>query len=311
MIIPWDIKYSPTSIDKFIFQDGDTKNYFNQIVTTQTIPHLFLHGGAGCGKTSLVRILIEQCGINKFDVLWLNASDDNNVETIRSRILTFIKSSSFGEYKVIVLDEADYITKEAQAILRGVMVDYALSAKFILTCNFEQNVLGALQSRCEVAEIKAGDKFEISEHIINILVAEEVKFDNNTLDYVENYVNLGYPDIRKIIKLIQKNTINGVLVKASDVIDITHHKDMLIKLLSDNNWMALRLYSVDHFTTIAEYDTVYKCLYENLHIIPKFEKNMALYEEAILVIAEYLVNNAKALSPDIIFTACCLTLCKL
>jgi replication factor C small subunit len=145
----WTEKYRPSTIDNYVFRDDTQREQVRTWIESKTIPHLLFSGAAGVGKTTLAKILINSLGVNTYDILEINASRDNNVETVREKIIGFVSTMPFGEFKVVLLDEADYLSPNAQAILRGVMETYASSARFILTCNYPNKVIPALHSRCQ------------------------------------------------------------------------------------------------------------------------------------------------------------------
>jgi DNA polymerase III delta prime subunit len=165
-------------------------------------------GAPGVGKTTLAKILINELEINDFDVLEINASRENSVDTIRDKIVGFVQTMPFGEFKIVLLDEADFITPNGQAALRGVMETYHETVRFILTCNYPNKIIPALHSRCQGFHIDRIDQTEFTARIATILVEEHVQFDLDTLD---SYVKATYPDLRKCINLCQMNTVDNRL----------------------------------------------------------------------------------------------------
>ena len=165
-------------------------------------------GAPGVGKTTLAKILIKQLEIDDFDVLEINASRENSIDTIRDKITGFVQTMPFGDFKVVLLDEADYISPNGQAALRGVMETYHASARFILTCNYPNRVIPALHSRCQGFHIEKVDKTEFTARVATVLVAENVEIDIEILD---TYVRSTYPDLRKCLNLCQMNSTDGKL----------------------------------------------------------------------------------------------------
>jgi DNA polymerase III delta prime subunit len=160
------------------------------------------------GKTTLAKILIHELNIDPFDVMEINASRENNIDTIRAKITSFVQTMPFGDFKIVLLDEADYITPNGQAALRGVMETYASTARFVLTCNYPNRVIPALHSRCQGFHIEKVDVTEFTARMATILVTESAEFDLDTLD---SYVKATYPDLRKCINLCQMNTVDNQL----------------------------------------------------------------------------------------------------
>ncbi len=204
----WTEKYRPNQLIDYVFRDQAQREQVEGWVRSGAIPHLLFSGSPGVGKTTLARILIHELGIDPFDVMEINASRENNIDTIRAKITGFVQTMPFGDFKIVLLDEADYITPNGQAALRGVMETYSSTARFILTCNYPNRVIPALHSRCQGFHIEKVDVTEFTARMATILVTESVEFDLDTLD---SYVKATYPDLRKCINLCQMNTVDGRL----------------------------------------------------------------------------------------------------
>ena len=205
----WTEKYRPRTLADYVFRDDAQRQQVQAWVTSGAIPHLLFSGAPGVGKTTLAKILINELGIDDYDVLEINASRENSVDTIRDKITGFVQTMPFGTFKVVLLDEADYISPNGQAALRGVMETYHASARFILTCNYPNRVIPALHSRCQGFHIERVDVTEFTARVATVLVTEGVEFDLDTLD---TYVKATYPDLRKCLNNCQMNSINGQLV---------------------------------------------------------------------------------------------------
>jgi replication factor C small subunit len=210
----WTETYRPCTVDEYVFRDEAQREQVQSWITAGSIPHLLFSGAPGVGKTTLAKILIHQLDINEYDVLEINASRENSVDTIREKITGFVQTMPFGRFKVVLLDEADYMSPHGQAALRGVMEMYHETARFILTCNYPHKIIPALHSRCQGFHIEKIDATEFTARIATILVTEGVEFDLDTLDI---YVRGTYPDLRKCINNCQMNSTSGVLIPpASD-----------------------------------------------------------------------------------------------
>ena len=206
----WVEAYRPKTIEDYVFKDQAQKRQVQTWIKDQSIPHLLFSGSAGIGKTTLAKVLLNELNVQEFDILEINASRTNSVEDVRSTITNFVQMIPFGPFKVVLLDEADYLTINAQAILRGLMETYSSTARFILTCNYPNKIIPALHSRCQGFHVERTDQTEFTARVATILVTENIEFDLDTLD---TYVKLSYPDLRKCINSVQQNiTENKILV---------------------------------------------------------------------------------------------------
>ena len=204
----WVEKYRPKTVDGYVFRDNHQKEQVQRWVKDGTIPHLLFSGNAGIGKTTLAKILFNELDINPLDILEINASRTNSVEDVRDKIVNFVQMIPFGNFKVVLLDEADYLSPNAQAALRGVMEEYHTTARFILTCNYPNRIIPALHSRCQGFHIERVDQTEFTARVATILVEEDIEFDLDTLD---TFVRATYPDLRKCINMVQMNSVDGKL----------------------------------------------------------------------------------------------------
>jgi replication factor C small subunit len=206
----WTEEYRPKTVDDYVFRDEAQREQVNAWITNGSIPHLLFSGAPGVGKTTLAKVLINQLNIDDYDLLEINASRENGVDAIRDKITGFVQTMPFGNFKVVLLDEADFITPNGQAVLRGVMEMYHETARFILTCNYPTKIIPALHSRCQGFHIDKIDQTEFTARMATILVTEGIEFDLDTLD---SYVRGTYPDLRKCINSCQMNSTTGVLIK--------------------------------------------------------------------------------------------------
>ena len=170
----WVEKYRPKTVDGYVFRDDHQRKQIATWIKDKSIPHLLLSGAAGIGKTTLAKILINEIGIEDYDVLEINASRTNSVEDVRDKITNFVQMIPFGPFKVVLLDEADYLSPNAQAALRGVMEEYHATSRFILTCNYPNRIIPAIHSRCQGFHVERTDQTEYTARVATILVEENV-----------------------------------------------------------------------------------------------------------------------------------------
>jgi replication factor C small subunit len=297
----WAEKYRPVSLDNYIGNET-LKTTIGSYIQQNNIPIILFHGPAGTGKTTLAKLLANniQC-----DSLYINASNENGIDAVRSKILDFASNIGFSELKVVILDEADYLTHSSQAALRNIMETYALTTRFILTCNYVEKISNPLISRCQCFEISAMDKKSIAIKLIDILNTEKVTF---TIDDVGYIVNTYYPDIRKMINYSQQHVFDSVL-KISEVTTAATINSIIIDALSSKEntiTAATKIRQAVADNQIRQFEELYGLLFEKVS-----EYAPTKQEQAIIIIAEYLYQSALVVNREITFTACIVKLLQL
>jgi DNA polymerase III delta prime subunit len=253
----------------------------------------------------LAKIFINELEINDFDVLEINASRENSVDTIRDKIVGFVQTMPFGEFKIVLLDEADFITPNGQAALRGVMETYHETVRFILTCNYPNKIIPALHSRCQGFHIDRIDQTEFTARIATILVEEHVQFDLDTLD---SYVKATYPDLRKCINSCQMNCTTGSLQLTSD--NSSNSQDYMlavIDLFKKGRVKEARETLCKSIRT-EEIESMYRWMYDNLDL---WGQDDFARDEAIIKIRNGLVNHSLVADPEINLSACLIELSQI
>jgi DNA polymerase III delta prime subunit len=297
----WVEKYRPSKIDGYVFRDNHQREQVESWIKQGTIPHLLFSGNAGIGKTTLAKILFNELDVNDLDVLEINASRTNSVEDVRDKIVNFVQMIPFGDFKVVLLDEADYLSPNAQAALRGVMEEYHTTARFILTCNYPNRIIPALHSRCQGFHIERVDINEFTARVATILVEENVEFDLDTLD---TFVKATYPDLRKCINTVQMNSLEGKLhtPEKGDSGQADYKLEMVELFKKGKIQEARKL--VCSQARPEEMEEIYRWLYDNVTIFGE----EALQEKAILIIKQGLVDHTLVIDPEINLAACLIRL---
>jgi replication factor C small subunit len=301
----WVEKYRPTKVKDYVFRDDAQRRQVNSWIKDGSIPHLLLSGAAGIGKTTLARVLCNELNIEDYDVLEINASRDNNVDTVRDKIINFVQMIPFGPFKVVLLDEADYLTPNAQAILRGVMETYSNHSRFILTCNYPNRIIPALHSRCQGFHIEKTDKTEFTARVATILMEETIEFDLDTLD---TYVSAAYPDLRKCINAVQQNVNEDNTLSAPVASnDSSDYKIEMVELFKKGRIKDARTL-VCSKARPEEMEEIYRWLYDNLDIIAKSDEAK---DQAVIVIKQGLVDHTICADSEINLASTLIKLARL
>lgn len=293
----WVEKWRPTTLDGYVFTDQGTRDQIEDWVKEKSIPHLLLHGPAGTGKTTLAKILVNQLGIDPFDFLQVNASRDNGVDFLKTKIEGFVSTMPFGDFKIVLLDEADYLSHNAQALMRGLMETYQAQARFIMTCNLFHKIIGPLKSRCYDIKIDKTDVNEFTARAATVLVNEQIDFD---LDVLDSYVRATYPDLRKCLNLLQSNSNTGQLTNPKETDSTTaDYKLSMVTYMKQGKIREARKLLVANARP-EEMDEIFRWMYDNLYLWSETEEGQ---DEAILIIRKGLVNHGTCADAEINLSA--------
>ena len=282
----WVEKFRPKKIDEYVFRDEAQKTKIQRWISSGALPHMLLSGAAGTGKTTLAKMLLNELNINNFDILEVNASKNNGVEYIRDTITRFSETMGYGDMKYVLLDEADYLSINAQATLRHTLEKYSANVRFILTCNYPNKIIPAIHSRCEAGRIHIDklDRDIFTFRLIQILESENIKFDINDIDSI---VEGAYPDMRSAIGRMQSNSYDGVLHSSESTDDVSDYKIDMIALFQAKRFKEARTL-ITQQASPDEYEDIYRFLYQNIEVWAETEEKQ---DQCILVIRDGLVKH--------------------
>jgi replication factor C small subunit len=282
----WVEKYRPNKVDGYVFVDDAQRDQVQQWIRDGSIPHLMLSGSAGTGKTTLAKLLINELGVDEYDVMWANGSKEARKIEWVDKLIGFCQTMPFGKFKVVLIDEADYMNKDSvQPALRNLMEDYSQTVRFILTCNYPHKIIAPIHSRCQGFHIVKTDHTEFTARVATVLLEESVAFD---MDVLDSYVKATYPDLRKCLNLVQLNSQGGELKQPS---------------ATDKSARDWRLDCVDLFkrgkirdaravlcqnSSPEEAEDVFRWMYDNLDLWGDTPERQ---DQAIVIIRNGLVNH--------------------
>ena len=263
-------KYRPSSLENYVGNEH-LKTTISRYLEQNDIQNLIFYGQAGGGKTTLAKLIVNNLNC---DYLYINASDERGIETIRDKVSGFASVASFKPLKVVILDEADFLTIQAQASLRNVIETFSRTTRFIMTCNFVERIIDPLQSRCQVIKIVPPSKSEVAKHLAWILEKEVISY---TLDDIKTIVNQYYPDLRKCINTVQLNSKDSTLKLDNSILVSSNYIDKVIDELKKSKPYFNSIRQIIADSNIEDFDELFKALYERAsEFLPNKEGTVAM-----------------------------------
>ena len=285
----WVEKYRPTTMDTYIGNEH-LKSKVSLYLESGDLPHLLLYGRAGTGKTTLAKLLVNNIDCH---YLYINASDENSVEVVRDKVKNFASTLGFQEMKVIILDECDYITPNAQAALRNLMETFSKNCRFILTCNYVERIIDPIQSRCQSFQIIPPDRKQVAQHLSNILDNELIEYE---LDNIVTIVNGGYPDIRRVINGAQRQVVNNELVIDKNTIIQNDYKLQVLEILEKqdkkNSFKNIRQLLAD--SKVTDFSDLFRLMFDTVD-----DWGKGHIAECILILSKYQQSDAIVVDKEI------------
>jgi replication factor C small subunit len=281
----WVEKYRPDILEGYLGNE-EFINGLQEWINKNDFPNLLLHGPAGTGKTTAAKLVVKNINC---DFLYLNCSDENGIDTIRDKVKQFASGATFKPLKVVILDEADFLTINAQAALRNVIESFSLTTRFIFTCNFVERIIDPLQSRLTSFHLVTPEPKQIAKHLKGILEQEQIEFDVNDL---VNVVKKTYPDIRRSLNILQSSVVKGKLV-LKNVTDGNYIEQIINEVKSKKKTAFNNIRQIIADNNINDFTGVYKELH-NAYSTP----------EATIIIEEYLFHSTTIPDKEICFMSC-------
>jgi DNA polymerase III delta prime subunit len=299
----WIEKYRPQTVDGYVFVDDNQRQQVESWIRDGSIPNLLFSGSPGTGKTTLGKLLINELGVDEYDVLYANGSKEGRKIEWVDKLISFCQTMPFGKFKVVFIDEADYLNPNSvQPAMRNLMEDYSHSVRFILTCNYPNKIIPPLHSRLQQLHILKTDHTEFTARAATVLVTEEIEFDIDTLD---SYVRATYPDLRKCLQLLQQNSQAGVLNTPNSADkSVGDWKLDCVQLFKSGKIREARTLICQQ-STPEETEDIFRWMYDNLDL---WTTDVERQDQAIIIIRNGMAAMPMVADQEINLSA---TLCEL
>ena len=285
----WVEKYRPTSLDTYIGNEH-LKSKVKLYLESGDLPHLLLFGRAGTGKTTLAKLLVNNI---ECDYLYINASDERKLEMVRDKVKNFASTIGFSNMKVVILDEADYITPASQAALRNLMETFSKHCRFILTCNYVERIIDPIQSRCQSFQIIPPDRKQVAVHLNTILTKEGVTSD---IEDIVTIVNGGFPDLRRVINAAQRQVVDNKLVIDEGMSIQNDYKVQVLEILKTqdkkNSFKNIRQLLAD--SKVTDFSDLFRLLFDTVD-----DWGRGHVAECILILSQYQQSDAVVVDKEI------------
>lgn len=296
----WAELYRSKDIESYVGNDR-IKTLIKNAIEKNDIQNMIFYGTPGTGKTTLAKLIVNSLNC---DYIYLNASDEKSIDIMRDKVKGFASASSFKPLKIVILDEADFIRVDAQALLRNVIETFSLNTRFILTCNYIDRIIDPLQSRCKVLEIIPPSKAEVAKHVSEILDIEQIQYK---LEDLVTIVNKFYPDIRKILNTCQFSLNNNILSIDSSSLASNIYVDKILDELKKPNTNSLKnIRQIIADSDVENFDELYRALYDNISVYGSIHEG-----EIIVLIEEYLFHSTTRIDKEINIVALIYKILKL